>query len=357
MINLSCIWTFNIVNANYSSKMELYSAIRFLIGKSYFNINYCLDFFKNIMKEVLHMNPKYEKILEPFTLPSGVKLKNRVLMAPMTTQSSFITGTVTKDELDYYSLRAGGPGAIITACASVEKKGRAFPGGMSIETDKMIPSLRKLANTIKEKGSKAILQIYHGGRMVQPKFIEGETPVCPSPVKALREWAVVPRELTHDEIVELIKAFGEAARRAIQAGFDGIEIHGANTYLIQQFFSPHSNRRTDEWGGTLEKRMRFPLEVVRACKEAVKKYAKEPFAIGYRFSPEELEEPGIRFEDTMVFLEALAEEKLDYLHISTSSPWRGSIVNKRIRSPVVTDLRETRRSDSADCRRFHRNAG
>ncbi|SDD66195.1 NADH:flavin oxidoreductase / NADH oxidase family protein [Priestia aryabhattai B8W22] len=136
---------------------------------------------------------------------------------------------------------------------------------------------------------------------------------------------MVPREMTADEIDEIIKAFGEATRRAIEAGYDGVEIHGANTYLIQQFFSPHSNRRTDKWGGTLEKRMSFPLAVVDAVKKAVSDHATKPFIIGYRLSPEERENPGITMEETLQLVDKLVDLDLDYLHISVGGFWNGSI--------------------------------
>ena len=99
----------------------------------------------------------------------------------------------------------------------------------------------------------------------------------------------------------------------------GIELHGANTYLIQQFFSPHSNRRGDQWGGTLENRYHFIEELLKSVFQAVEKYATKPFIVGYRFSPEEFETPGIRFEDTIWLMEQLRETKLDYLHVSLNT--------------------------------------
>lgn len=137
--------------------------------------------------------------------------------------------------------------------------------------------------------------------MANPKFNEGEQPISASPIAALRPDAVPPREMTHAQINQMIEDFGEATRRAIEAGFDGIEIHGANTYLLQQFFSPHSNRREDTWGGSREKRTRFPIEVLTKVQHVVAENEASHFIIGYRFSPEEIEEPGIRFEDTMFY--------------------------------------------------------
>ena len=134
--------------------------------------------------------------------------------------------------------------------------------------------------------------------------------------------------MTDGEIRATIAAFGEATRRAVETGYDGVEIHGANTYLLQQFFSPHSNRRTDEWGGSLENRMRFPLAVLDAVQAAAATSAG-PFAVGYRLSPEETEEPGITMEDTLAFVDALAGRRPDWLHISLREYLKGSIRDKR----------------------------
>lgn len=189
------------------------------------------------------------KLTESFTLPSGRILKNRVLMAPMTNSSSHPNGDVTEEELVYYSRRAkSGIGAIITACANVEPLGIGFPNAIAADTDERIPSLAKLASAIKDNGSVAILQIFHAGRMSNPDLLHGEQPVSASAVAAIRPDAVTPREMSGEEVDATIRAFGDATRRAIEAGFDGVEIHGANTYLIQQFFSPlQSSYRQVGW--------------------------------------------------------------------------------------------------------------
>jgi 2,4-dienoyl-CoA reductase-like NADH-dependent reductase (Old Yellow Enzyme family) len=180
----------------------------------------------------------------------------------------------------------------------------------------MLPELSQLAKAIQGQGAKAIVQIFHGGRMTHRATLSGEQPVSASAVAALRPDAETPRAMTIDEIHATIAAFGVATRRAIQAGFDGVELHGANTYLIQQFFSPHSNRRTDEYGGSREKRYRFIKELLDSVFTAVDQYADRPFIVGYRFSPLEFEEPGIRFDDTLWLLDQLKASRLDYLHMS-----------------------------------------
>ncbi len=255
-------------------------------------------------------------INEKLTFKRGLTLKNRIMMAPMTTKMSFYDGVVTQDEIDYYSMRAGEIGAVITGAANVQPDGKGWEGELGVYDDKFIPGLAKLAAGIKKNGTKAILQIFHGGRMTNSQVLRGTQPVSASAVAAERENAETPRALESEEIVALISNFKAATKRAIAAGFDGVELHGANTYLLQQFFSPHSNRREDEWGGSLEKRFCFIKEVVKAVTSAVDESDVENFIVGYRFSPEEYENPGIRFADSLYLVDHLADMGLDYLHIS-----------------------------------------
>lgn len=276
-----------------------------------------------------------ERILSPFTLPNGTELKNRLLMAPMTTCTGYFDGTVTSELVEYYRVRAGSIGTIIVECCFIDDLGLAFPGAIGIDNDEKIAGLAKIAAAIKAEGSKAILQIYHGGRMVDPKLIGGRTPVGPSAVAAPRDGAATPVALTTEEVAGMVTKFGDGVRRAIQAGFDGVEIHGANTYLIQQFFSPNSNQRDDEWGGSRDNRARFPLAVLDITHKMVRQYADDSFIIGYRFSPEEMEVPGIRFDDTMYLLEKLAARGLDYLHFSLGASLRPSIVDTQDPTPLI----------------------
>ncbi|MEZ8095025.1 flavocytochrome c [Photobacterium swingsii] len=280
------------------------------------------------------------QLVDEIVFQSGVQLKNRIVMAPMTIQSAFFDGGVTQEMITYYASRAGDAGAIIVESAFVENYGRAFPGALGIDTDSKIKGLKKLADAIKAKGSKAILQIYHAGRMANPEFNGGHQPISASPVAALRDNAETPLEMTEVQIAAMIEHFGNAVNRAILAGFDGVEIHGANTYLIQQFFSPHSNRRNDQWGGDIEKRTRFPLAVLDKTKQVAQSHNKSDFIIGYRFSPEEIEEPGIRFDDTMYLLDKLATHGLDYFHFSMGSWVRNSIVTPDDKEPLITKYRQ-----------------
>jgi fumarate reductase flavoprotein subunit len=276
-----------------------------------------------------------ENIFKSLTLPNGVELKNRIMMAPMTTCSGFYDGSVTHDLIEYYRVRSGEIGAIIVECGFIDNKGLAFPGAIGLDSDDKIEGLAKIAQAIKDQGSKAIIQVYHGGRMVEPKLIGGQSPVGPSAIAAPRPNAAMPIELTTDEVDEMIDKFGQAVRRAILADFDGVEIHGANTYLIQQFYSPNSNQRNDKWGGSRDNRTRFPLAILNITHNMVKQYATPEFIVGYRFSPEELEVPGIRFDDSMYLLEKLADKGLDYVHFSMGTTLRPSIVDTQDPTPLI----------------------
>lgn len=276
----------------------------------------------------------------PFTFKSGVTLTNRLMMSPMTTQQSFYNGTVTQDEIQYYAERAKGLGAVITGAANVQPQGKGWPGELSIASDDMLPQLHALAGAIQAQGAKAIVQIFHAGRMTHAATLMGEQPVSASAVAALRPDAETPRAMTIDEIHETVIAFGDATRRAIQAGFDGVELHGANTYLLQQFFSPHSNRREDEYGGSREKRYRFIKEVLDSVFAAVEKYANRPFLVGYRVSPEEFETPGIRFDDTLWLLDQLKATNLDYVHLSLNAYDRVTRDKQHDQKPMLAYVHE-----------------
>ncbi|ANQ23844.1 NADH:flavin oxidoreductase [Vibrio natriegens] len=262
-----------------------------------------------------------DPIFQPFTFANGITLKNRVVMAPMTTWSSNEDETISNEELAYYRLRAHGVGLMLTGCTHVQPSGIGFTHEFAAYDDRFIPSLRKLANAAKSGGATAVLQLFHAGNKAVPELMPNGELVSASAVAApkgpFNDGKLASRALTEQEILDVIRDFGEATRRAIEAGFDGIELHGAHGFLIQNFLSPLFNQRTDKWGGTLENRMRFPLEVVREVRRVISEYADRPFLLGYRISPEEPGEGALRIDDALALADQLANEgHIDYLHTS-----------------------------------------
>ncbi|EEX41065.1 NADH-dependent flavin oxidoreductase [Vibrio furnissii] len=262
-----------------------------------------------------------DPLFQPFTFKNGVTLRNRVVMAPMTTWSSNADETISDEELRYYRARAQGVGLLLTGCSHVQPSGIGFTDEFAAYDDRFIPSLTKLADAAKSGGAVAVLQLFHAGNKAVPDLIPNGELVSASAMAApkgpFNDGKLASRELTEAEIFELIHDFGQATRRAIEAGFDGIELHGAHGFLIQNFLSPLFNQRQDQWGGSLENRMRFPLEVVREVRRVIDEHASRPFLLGYRISPEEPGEGALRIDDALALAETLAQEgDIDYLHTS-----------------------------------------
>ncbi|MEK3685158.1 NADH-dependent flavin oxidoreductase [Paenibacillus sp. FSL R10-2736] len=265
------------------------------------------------------MNTKYNSLFESYTFKNGISLRNRVVMSPMTTWASNDDYTISDGEVNYYRRRVTGVGLVITGCTHVQPNGIGFTNEFAAYDDKFIPSLRRLADAAKSGGAAAVLQIFHAGSKALPNLTPNGDVVSSSAVETEATGfapSVMPRELSHDEVWEVILAFGETTRRAIEAGFDGIEIHGAHGFLVQNFFSPYFNRREDDWGGSLENRLRFPLAIVKEMKRVIEKHAVKPFILGYRISPDEHQEGGIRMKDTYVLIDRLIEAEVDYVHAS-----------------------------------------
>ncbi|GAB6258187.1 NADH-dependent flavin oxidoreductase [Peribacillus sp. N1] len=291
------------------------------------------------------MKRKYGQIFSPYTLSNGTVLKNRIVVAPMTTYSGQEDGLVSDEELAYYKRRADGPALFITAAAAISPVATSFPRQMKVYDEQSIAGLTELSKTIKSKGAKAILQLHHGGSESLPSCTGGEKMVSPSGIiasvyKGMGE-EYIPRSMSHTEILSTIQDFGRATRHAIRSGFDGVEIHGANGYLLQQFFSPHSNRRRDHWGGSLKNRMHFPLAVIAEVKRICDLYADKEFVIGYRFSPEEPEEGGLKMDDTVALVDELATQGLSYLHLSVKNVWsmpRSGLNRGLTRTEILRDV-------------------
>jgi 2,4-dienoyl-CoA reductase-like NADH-dependent reductase (Old Yellow Enzyme family) len=273
----------------------------------------------------------------PYELAS-VLLKNRLVMAPMTTYSGNEDGTVSEEELAYYARRSHHIGLVITAATAINDSARAFPNQMCIGEERFLPGLKKLVASIQQGGAKAVVQLHHGGRMSDKSVHQDpHNIVAPSAILADRPFTVTPREMTLEDIKQTQDDFVKAVEHALIAGFDGVELHGANTYLLQQFFSPQSNQRTDQYGGSLENRMRFITEILDRTAEVIKA-ANRPFIFGYRLSPEELETPGITLEDTLSFIDVLKTYPLSYIHLSTSHYLATSRRNPEDKVPIVDQI-------------------
>ena len=257
------------------------------------------------------MNPKYAPLFQTYTLNNGVTIKNRLAVAPMTHFGSQTDGLISDQERTFLSNRAGDMGLFITAATLVQKDGKAFHGQPEATGEHCLDSLKETAQILRQQGTKAILQIHHGGSKAIDDLLDGLDKISASANEA--EHA---REATAEEVEALIASYAQAADLALRAGFDGVEIHGANGYLIQQFYSAQSNRRNDQWGGSLENRMRFPLAVVDAVVAVREKHQRDDFIIGYRFSPEEPGDDGLTMNETGALIDALAQKPLQYLHVS-----------------------------------------
>jgi 2,4-dienoyl-CoA reductase-like NADH-dependent reductase (Old Yellow Enzyme family) len=207
----------------------------------------------------------------------GPAMPNRLMLAPLTNQQSHADGTLSDDEHRWLTMRAlGGFGLTMTCAASVQAVGVGFAGQLGVHDDAHVTGLTRLACDIKMAGSVAIVQLHHAGNR-SPRELIGTEPVCPSD-----DAETGARAMTNDEVHGMIGAFVAAARRSREAGFDGVELHGAHGYLLCQFLSTELNRRTDEFGGSLENRARPLLDII----EGIRRECGNDFHVGVRLSPE-----------------------------------------------------------------------
>ena len=244
-----------------------------------------------------------------------VEIKNRIVMPPMTTRTSDAEGFVTDDSVAYYMARVrGGVGLITVEMASPEKCGRHRRHEVGIYDDRFLPGLTRLVGEIHRGGAKASIQLGHGGGHTRADIC-GETPIAPSaiphPVYETTFETIVPEEMSKARIAETIAAHVAAAQRAQKAGFDCVEIHAAHGYLISQFHAPFENRRTDEYGGSLENRARFGLQILRAVKAVL-----PGMGVIYRLSVEDFFPGGLTFDEGRQIAIWAALAGADALHIS-----------------------------------------
>jgi 2,4-dienoyl-CoA reductase-like NADH-dependent reductase (Old Yellow Enzyme family) len=275
-------------------------------------------------------------LLEGFTFPrTGRKVRNRVVLAAMTNKQSHADGTLSDDELGWLRARAEGGFGIVTTCAAhVTRDGQGWEGELGVFDDALVPGLTRLAGALRGHGALSLVQIFHGG-VRAPSRLTGQQPWSASTFELDAEGFEAPRPATVDDIERTIEAFGSAARRCADAGFDGVEIHGAHGYLISQFLGSITNTRTDEWGGSLENRARFVRRIVAAVRERT----PERFLVGVRFSPE-IAEQGIVLEDALTVASWLVDDGVDFLHVSNWDSFRPPAAHPDAEKPLTTWTRE-----------------
>ncbi|HEM3628576.1 TPA: NADH-dependent flavin oxidoreductase [Streptococcus suis] len=273
----------------------------------------------------------YQALFETLPLHQTV-LANRFVLSPMVTNSSTADGLVTRDDLDYAERRADAAPLQITGAAYVDPKGQLFEFGFSVAKDVDVDGLRKLAQVMQSKGAKAILQLTHAGRFSSHTLQRDKLVYGPSPMKLHAPFPHEVKELTIAELEELVEAYGQATRRAIEAGFAGVGISSAQRLLIQTFFSTFSNQRQDRYGcQNLENRSRFGLEVLRKVQEVIDQLAPADFILGFRATPEETRGASIGYsiEEFLQFMDmALDVAGIDYLAIAS---WGHDVFRNQVR--------------------------
>lgn len=249
-----------------------------------------------------------------------MNLKNSLVMAPMTRNRAGDGNTATDLMTTYYRQRSSA-GLIVSEGTQISKQGVGYPNTPGIHTDEQVESWKKVTEAVHEEDGKIFAQIWHVGRISHPIFHDGELPVAPSAIKpegqtftpeGMKDF-VTPRALQTEEIPGIVEDYVSAARNAIEAGFDGVEIHGANGYLIDQFIQDGTNKRTDQYGGSMKNRARFALEITEAVAEAI-----GSDRTGIRLSPsgEFNDMYDSNFKETFTYLiEELNRFDLAYLHL------------------------------------------
>ncbi|PAV28148.1 NADH-dependent flavin oxidoreductase [Virgibacillus profundi] len=275
---------------------------------------------------------QYRPLFKTIVLPNGIELDNRFVLSPMITNSSTVEGYVTQEDLAYAQRRACSAPLQITGAAYIEEYGQLFEYGFSIDDDRSIDGLKKLAGAMKKDGAKAIIQLTHAGRFSKISLKDFGVVYGPSKMnlKSPVEHTVLP--MTKRKIGHVITQYADATRRAIKAGFDGVEISSAQRLLIQTFLSTFSNQRDDEYGvQTIENRSRFGIEVVEAVQKVIDEEAPADFILGFRATSEETRgnEIGYSVEDFLYFMDRIMEvANIQYL---ATASWGKNIYKQTIR--------------------------
>jgi 2,4-dienoyl-CoA reductase-like NADH-dependent reductase (Old Yellow Enzyme family) len=283
-------------------------------------------------------------LFEPLTFRGGAVAPNRIALAPMTNQQSRPDGLLGEDELAWIAARVDGGFGIIETCAAfVAQDGKAWPGELGVHDDACLPGLRRLAGRIRDGGGLGIVQIFHGG-VRAPREVSGSQPWSATTWHEDTAGFEDPRPATEADLERVIGEFAAAARRCLEAGFTGVELHGAHGYLLSQFLSRTMNTRTDGWGGSPAARMRLIRETTRAVRAAV----PASFLVGVRLSPEDFGQArGIDLDETVAVARGLCDDGVDFLHLSL---WK-ALDNTRVR-PAQHAIPLFRAAVPADVRLF-----
>jgi len=228
----------------------------------------------------------------------------------------------------YRNLARGGVGLIISGYTFVRPDGKQLPGKMGIHTDDFEPQMESLTRAVHEEGSKICIQLVHAGGQTN-SATAGHKPFAPSAVETA-QFPEIPRELSLEDIADIVTAFGSAAKRAKSYGFDAVQLHGAHGYLINQFLSPHINQRTDGYGGNIENRCRFLMEVYTAVRQAV----GNDYPVMIKLNGSDFLDGGLTIEDSVYAARALYGEGIDAIEVSGGTSASGD------QSPVRTDIEE-----------------
>lgn len=253
-------------------------------------------------------------LAQSFRLPNGIVVPNRLAKSAMSEALGTMDNRPTERLERLYARWAdGGIGLCITGNVMIDRRALGEPGNVAIEDESELPALRRWAAAGTRRGGQLWMQINHPGKQ-SPKGLNRET-VAPSAIAFRADMAAffaTPRELTDAEIEDLIRRYGNTARIAQQAGFTGVQIHGAHGYLVSQFLSPHHNRRTDRWGGSAENRRRFVLEVLAEMRRQVGK----DFPIGIKLNSADFQRGGFSEDESLDAIRALAAAGIDLVEIS-----------------------------------------
>ncbi|MCK9248574.1 MAG: NADH:flavin oxidoreductase/NADH oxidase family protein [Solirubrobacteraceae bacterium] len=258
------------------------------------------------------MTTKTPTLDAPLELPGGARLPNRIAKSAMSEQLGDRRNAPTDDLVRLYERwGSGGAGLLVTGNVMVDRHHLGEPRNVVVDDERDLARLSAWARAGRRHGSRVWVQVNHPGR--QALIVAGRTrPVAPSAIAPAIPGYVRPRELTSGEIEGIVERFARTARIVRDAGFDGVQVHGAHGYLVSQFLSPSANRRDDAWGGDAERRRRFVLEVVRAVRAAV----GPDFPVGIKLNSADFQKGGFTAEESAAVLEALAAEGLDLLEIS-----------------------------------------